>query len=146
MKRVLLSVLEHLGYVVIRVDDWSALQRRVIQAETAIAQSSPCPAPGSHPPDDAQLRRLREQAGECARERDIAIEGKNRALRRVQAWKRYCTRLVRELKSCKDQLARGDHAGHIRVLQEENGKLSRRLSDLETYLDQTRGTRKPYYL
>lgn len=118
MKRVLLSVLERLGYVLVHADAWRNIQQR--------------PAGGEAP---GQAREYVSSSPQMAR---VQMQ--------IQALERRCADLTAELKTCREQLARSDASGRTRELEEKNRQLSQRIADLEVYLKETRGTGGPSYL
>lgn len=155
MKNAILALLERLGYVVLRVDMWRSMEHRLAQAEANTPVVSQQAGLALHPGTDAlrdqaqsisQPRTLQEQLDQCRHERDRLHRERTWAQRRLQATKRHHVHAHAELKRCRSQLARSDTTGRIRALEEENRRLAQRVLDLEVYLEETRGSCRPYFL
>jgi hypothetical protein len=89
---------------------------------------------------------LEKGLAEWVNERHLLTLQMGRAQARVQAFKRRRDRLQTELRICREQISRVDTSGRIRELEAENRRLWQRISDLEVYLQETRGLSRPYYL
>lgn len=166
-KRAIIKVFEKSGYVLVRNDIWQQHRERLSASETGqerlseqigqrdrTAQAKEAERVEAERAREAEHARQIEQLRlEAAAERGplesriALVESKNnRAEARVQALKRRRDRLQAELAACREQVARTDTSGRIRELEAENGTLRQRLSDLETYLAETRGTERSYSL
>jgi DNA repair exonuclease SbcCD ATPase subunit len=89
---------------------------------------------------------LEKRLAECVNERHLLTLRIGRAQARVQAFKRRRDHLETELRLSREQISRLDTSGRIRELEAENRGLWQRISDLEVYLQETRGSSRPYYL
>jgi chromosome segregation ATPase len=89
---------------------------------------------------------LEKRLGECVNGRHLLTLQMGRLQARVQALKRRRDRLQTELRFSREQILRADTSGRIQELETENHRLWQRISDLEVYLQETRGSSRPYYL
>jgi chromosome segregation ATPase len=89
---------------------------------------------------------LEKRLGECVNARHLLTLQMGRLQARVQALKRRRDRLQTELRFSREQISRADTSGRIQELETENHRLWQRISDLEVYLRETRGSSRPYYL
>jgi chromosome segregation ATPase len=89
---------------------------------------------------------LEKRLGECVNARHLLTLQMGRLQARVQALKRRRDRLQTELRFSREQISRADTSGRIQELETENHRLWQRISDLEVYLQETRGSSRPYYL
>jgi chromosome segregation ATPase len=89
---------------------------------------------------------LEKRLGECVNGRHLLTLQRGRLQARVQALKRRRDRLQTELRFNREQISRADASGRIQELETENHRLWQRISDLEVYLQETRGSSRPYYL
>jgi chromosome segregation ATPase len=94
----------------------------------------------------AKFADLEKRLGECVNGRHLLTLRMGRVEARVQALKRRRDHLQTELRFSREQISRVDTSGRIQELEAENRRLWQRISDLEVYLQETRGSSRPYYL
>jgi chromosome segregation ATPase len=160
VKEILLRICERLGYVVLRIEVWKEfLQRQAnieasyrsveaqLQANIEASQRSvAAQLKGQESCQHNQSEQLESQLASLTSERHFLATRIGRAQARVQALRRRRGHLQAELMVVREQLACRDTTGRIRELETENRRLWQRLADLETYLEETRASSRPYYL
>lgn len=127
MKRIILKTLEQLGYKLMRVDEWSALQGQWGFREAGIGTL------------EAQLTNC---LNDCHR---LGLRG-DRAEARIQALARSRDHVRADLQTCRELAAAEDPSGRLGELENENRRLQRQLADLEVYLRETREASGVSYL
>ena len=154
MKSFILQIFNRLGYVLMRNKEWQEVQnrlhtmttilsaertesKRVLEAEASAIRLQLA---------DSQhlLAECRMQLAKCMSERDTLSNKIGRANIAVETLQRAQKSLQSLADESRAQLARIDVSGRITELEREKVRLTQRISDLETYLKETRGPENPY--
>ena len=158
-------MIERAGYVIFKADAWRGHERQLTEALSVQAEAQAIAARASTlAASNAlleqqlseyksqltsfadQLGRCQSKLAECAKERHSLSLRIGRAEANARSADRERARLQSELEVCRDQLARADTAGRIGEVEAENRRLRQRIADLETYLKETRGPDRNFYL